>query len=178
MKKLMILSVMFAVLLLAVSACSKAPAAQAAAPAKTQAATGAAQAATPAATNTAAALPADVYKMGATDMPNPITLKFKIDSEDISIVKSATFEIHNAGTSAIKPVVVFYVGGASDSGMKTFEYDELPAGYKMIKTEEVDMAVSSLYEPNAIKAELDDGLQNNKKLGEDSQNYIAKATSG
>ena len=175
MKKIMSLFVMFAVLLLAVSACSKAPAAQTAAPAKTPAA-GAAQPAAPAATQTA--LPADVYKLGATDLPNPITLKFKIDPEDIGIVKSATFEIHNAGTAAIKPIIVFYVGGASDSGMKTFEYDELPAGYKMIKTEEVEMKVSSLYEPNAIKAELKDGLQNKKKLGEDSKNYIAKATSG
>lgn len=174
MKKSISLFVLFAVLLLAVSACSKTPAAQTAAPAKTPAA-GAAQTATPAAAQTA--LPAGVSKIGATDMPNPITLKYNIDPDDIGIVKSVTFDIRNAGKSDIKPIVIFYVGGESDSGMKTFEYDELPAGCKMIKTEEVNMAVSSLYEPNAIKAELKDGLKGNIKLGEDSKNYIAKASS-
>jgi hypothetical protein len=178
MKKIMSLFVLFAVILLATAACSKEPVAQTTAPAKTS--TPAAKTA-PQATNTvtkAASLPEDVYKMSATDMATPISLRYVIDPSNIGRVKSVTFEIHNAGVSAIQPVIMFYVGGESDSAMKEFNYDELPAGYKMIKTEEVDMKVSSLYEPNAIKAELRDAIQNRKKLGEDSKTYIAKPTIG
>ena len=120
------------------------------------------------------ALPADTYKISASDLADPITMKYKIDPEDIGIVKQATFDIRNFGDKPIKPVVMFYVGSESGSDVKRFDYEELPAGYKMIKTEQVNMAVSGLQDVNAIKADLRDGNSNDKLIGTSSHNYIAK----
>ncbi|MBD3312862.1 hypothetical protein GF345_00310 [Candidatus Woesearchaeota archaeon] len=119
-------------------------------------------------------LPADTYEILPSDLGNPITLRYRIDPDDEGIVKSMTFDMRNFGDDPVKPVVIAYVGGASDANIKRFEYDELPAGYKMIKTEDINLKVSSLHEPNAIKATLRDGLENDALLGEDSKNYIAR----
>jgi len=119
-------------------------------------------------------LPANTYKISASDLADPITLKYKIDPEDEGIIKTATFDIRNFGDSALKPVVIFYVGSTEDSAIKRFEYDEIPPGYKMIVTEDVNMAVFGLHDVNAIKATLSDGNNNEAILGDDNQNYIAK----
>ncbi len=119
-------------------------------------------------------LPEDTYEISISDTADPITLKYTIDDEDIGVVESVKFDIRNFGDSPIKPIVILYVGGESDSSIKRFEYETLPSGYKMFRTEEVSMAVSGLHEPNSIKATLRDGLQNEKELGSDSKTYLAK----
>ena len=112
--------------------------------------------------------------MTASEQPGAISVKYKIDTSDIGLVKTMTFEMRNFGDAPIKPFVTAYVGGTDNSAMKEFEYDQIPPGYKMVKTETVNMPVSGLHEPNAIKGVLKDVLQNKKILGEDSKTYTAK----
>ncbi|MBU0536605.1 MAG: hypothetical protein KKE20_06575 [Nanoarchaeota archaeon] len=175
MKKLIIPALLCTILILALTACSstssETPAPEPYQPAAKE---------TPQATATEPVtaeqpkLPEGVVPLGKYDLGDPITLKYTIDPEDMGMVETATFDIRNAGDKTIKPVIIFYVGGESDSAVKRFEYDELPPGYKMLKTEEVNMKVSGLHENNAIKATLRNGLDNDKLIGEQNLNYQAK----
>ncbi|PIN86928.1 hypothetical protein COV19_01885 [Candidatus Woesearchaeota archaeon CG10_big_fil_rev_8_21_14_0_10_44_13] len=119
-------------------------------------------------------VPADTYKILSTDSPGAIEFRYTVNNEDSAQIDFATFTIKNFGSNPIKPVVIFYIGGGSQGDMKRFDYDELPAGYKMIKTESIDMRIEDPVRPALIKAILRDAIKNNEDIAQKEMSYLAK----
>lgn len=120
----------------------------------------------------AAKVPADTYTIKATDSKDILVMKYKIDPEYKYRLKSVTFEMRNFGSAQLKPTIMLVVGRGNDNQIKRFDYEGIPAGYKMIKNEVVDMELPGGSEPIYIKASLND--PKDKELGMVNYNYFAR----
>lgn len=116
-------------------------------------------------------VPADTYKILATDTSDKLIMKYTIDPENKWNVKTATFEMRNFGDSPITPEITFMVGVGSSPTIKKFEYDAIPPGYKMIKQETVDMNVEE--EHVYVKATFSE-KDNTREIASVNYDYFAK----
>ena len=119
-------------------------------------------------------VPADTYKILPTDSTGAVEFRYTVNNEDSATIDYATFTIKNFGSKTIKPVVIFYVGGGSQGDLKRFDYDELPAGYKMIKTESIGLRIEDPAKPALIKVMLRDALQNDADIAQKEMSYLVK----
>lgn len=116
------------------------------------------------------AIPANTYKILPTDTSDKFLMKYNIDADNKWKIKLATFEIRNFGDEPLSPKITFMVGTAGSADIKTFEYDKIPAGYKMIKQETVNMDIEE--KQVYIKATLSDKATG-KEIGSVNYNYFA-----
>lgn len=122
-------------------------------------------------------LPTDTYKINMADTADPLEFKFKINKDNSALVDSVTFTIKNFGEEVMEPVIVFYLGGRGQGNITVFEYDELPTGYKMIKTENVSIKITDTTEASVMTTTLKDGLTEEEGIAKIQKTYLASGGS-
>ncbi len=120
-------------------------------------------------------IPEDAYEIKGVESSDVITVSYKTrqTTDNTAELESVEFVIRNYGKENIKPRVLLQVFGDSMGIKEFYEYDQLPPGYKFIKTESLNAEIDAPKLKKDINAQVLDMNKGMQLLGQDSKQFIA-----